>query len=33
MPILKYIDTQEKFTKLQEMESYREKIQTIAKEL
>ena len=33
MPILKYIDTQEKFTKLQEMETYREKIQTIAKEL
>ncbi len=33
MPILKYIDTQEKFTKLQEMESYREKIQTIAKKL
>lgn len=33
MPILKYIDTQEKFTKLQEMGTYREKIQTIAKEL
>ncbi len=33
MPILKYIDTQEKFTKLQEMETYREKIQTIATQL
>ena len=32
-PILKYIDTEAKFTKLQEMETYREKIQTIAKEL
>lgn len=33
MPILKYIDTQEKFTKLQEMETYREKIQNIATQL
>jgi len=32
-PILKYIDTEAKFTKLQEMESYREKIQTIVKDL
>lgn len=33
MPILKYIDTQAKFNKLQEIESYREKIQNIAQEL
>ena len=33
MPMLKYIDTEAKFTKLQEMESYREKIETIAKDL
>lgn len=33
MPILKYIDTKEKFIKLQEMETYREKIQTIATQL
>lgn len=33
MPIVKYIDTEAKFTKLQEMESYREKIEGIAKEL
>jgi len=33
MPILKYIDTEAKFAKLQEMETYRNKIETIAKEL
>lgn len=33
MPILKYIDTKDKFVKLQEMETYRLKIETIAKEL
>jgi|GEM_PF-4863853 len=33
MPILKYIDTEAKFTKLQEMETYKVKIETIAKEL
>ncbi|MCF7835310.1 hypothetical protein K9M48_04705 [Candidatus Gracilibacteria bacterium] len=32
-PISKYIDTQEKFNKLQEMESYREKAQSIAESL
>ncbi len=32
-PILNYIDTQAKFTKLQEIQSYREKIQNIAQEL
>lgn len=33
MPILNYINTQEKFTKLQEMETYRTKIESISKEL
>jgi len=33
LPILKYIDTQEKFIKLQEMDTYRTKIGSISKEL
>ncbi len=33
MPILKYVDTQEKFAKLQEMETYRTKIESISQEL